>query len=263
MTVDKGSEPESAPKQVDESRRRFLKGAGLALGVAVLGGVAGRLIGIGGQDRNSPTDAHEHGSSDPVQAMMFFANPEDFKVLEAACERIFPEDELGPGARELGAAYFIDHQLAGNWGYNTKEYMQGPFLSGTPEQGYQTHLKRNEIFMAGIAGLKREASKRHSGDESKGRFAKLTGEQQDAILKDFEAGKVELEGVPSTMFFGLLVSATLEGVYSDPMYGGNKNMGGWRMKNFPGAQTSFYDSIDKPGGMPKIEPISLNQHMQM
>jgi gluconate 2-dehydrogenase gamma chain len=254
---------QATSKEVDESRRKFIKGAGLVIGGAVLGGVGGHFLGLGKGNPKQEHNDHAPQQSDPAQAMMYFSNPEDFKALEAACERIFPEDELGPGAKLLGAAYFIDHQLAGNWGNNTKEYMSGPFLQGQPEQGYQTHLRRNEIFSLGVAGLRKEALKRHSGEESKGRFAMLTPEQQDAILSGFEAGKVDLDGLSSAMFFGLLVSATIEGVYSDPMYGGNKDMGGWKMKNFPGSQMSFYDQIDQPGGMPQIDPVSLNQHMHM
>ncbi|UZM99677.1 gluconate 2-dehydrogenase subunit 3 family protein [Lysinibacillus sp. MHQ-1] len=62
----------------------------------------------------------------------------------------FPEDDLGPGAIGLDVPYFIDHQLAGNYGSNSKEYMQGPFDVGTPTQGYQSRLTRAEIFRQGI-----------------------------------------------------------------------------------------------------------------
>jgi len=250
-------------KQVDQSRRSFLKGAGLAVGGMVLGGVLGNVVGLGGKKEPETIDHSEHGSSkDAGHALMFFTNPEDFKVLESACERIYPADELGPGAKELGAAFFIDRQLAGNWGNNTKEYMQGPFLTGTPEQGYQTHLRRNEIFMLGIAGLKDEAARRYKDDKDRGmKFFNLAPEEQDAILAEFESGTVQLNGVSSAMFFGLLISSTVEGVYSDPLYGGNKDMGGWKMKNFPGAQMSYYNEIDQPGGMPVIQPKSLKDHM--
>lgn len=250
-------------KNVDQSKRNFLKGAGLTVGGVVVGGVVGSLLGIG-QKTKQPEQNHEHEEKpvDPGHAMMFFTNPEDFKVLEAACERIYPTDDLGPGAKDLCAAYFIDRQLAGNWGNNTKEYMQGPFLSGTPEQGYQTHLKRNEIFMLGIAGLKSEATSRYKDDNGKAKkFHALEAEEQDAILKDFESGTAELNGISSAMFFGMLISSTIEGVYSDPLYGGNKDMGGWKMRNYPGAQMSYYNEIELPGGMPKIEPKSLKDHM--
>ena len=57
---------------------------------------------------------------------------------------------MGPGAIGLDVPYFIDHQLAGNYGSNSKEYMQGPFDVGAPTQGYQSRLTRAEIFRQGI-----------------------------------------------------------------------------------------------------------------
>ena len=81
---------------------------------------------------------------------MFFRNEKDFSILSKATERIFPEDDLGPGAIGLDVPYFIDHQLAGNYGSNSKEYMQGPFDVGAPTQGYQSRLTRAEIFRQGI-----------------------------------------------------------------------------------------------------------------
>lgn len=37
---------------------------------------------------------------------MFF-NQEQFKMTEAAAERIYPEDENGPGAKALGVAFLL------------------------------------------------------------------------------------------------------------------------------------------------------------
>ena len=54
----------------------------------------------------------------------------------------------------------------------------------------------------------------------------------DEILTAFQKGDIEMVGVTSAFFFALLRAATLEGAYSDPMYGGNRNMDGWRMKGF-------------------------------
>ena len=32
---------------------------------------------------------------------------------------------------------------------------------------------------------------------------------------------------------------TMEGMFADPIYGGNKGFAGWRLVGFPGAQPSF------------------------
>lgn len=72
-------------------------------------------------------------------------NQRDFNILSNATERIFPEDDLGPGAKGLDVPYFIDHQLAGQYGSNSKEYMHGPFAEG-PTQGVPKSLNTRRNF---------------------------------------------------------------------------------------------------------------------
>lgn len=245
------------------TRREFLKGAGFALGGMVIGG--GVVAGITNSMKETPTVHSDSTDSNDLKeqhfelpefnkALMFFT-PNEHKIVEAATERIFPKDANGPGAKELLVSYYIDHQLASAWGYSSKEYMHGPFYPGEATQGYQGHLNKQEIFRLGIETLENEAKKRFNKS-----FVSLEDHQQDEILQSFEKGEVEMKVITSSYFFSLLRTATLEGVYSDPLYGGNRNMDGWRMKNFPGHQMSYYDIIDKDEFV-VIEPKSLNsQH---
>lgn len=248
----------SAPR--DESRRQFLKYSGAALGGVVAGGVIGGVIG---STMTAPkeTAPQQPGQTEqpPVkdynQALMFL-NTEQFQLTQAATERIFPKDELGPGAIELGVAYYIDHQLAGPWGMNARDYMMGPFFKAEATQGYQSGFKRHEIFTLGLQALKDYCQTKYSKA-----FADLDEAQQDEVLTVFEKGEeVQLHGMSSKIFFNLLRSLTLEGAYADPLYGGNKNMDGWRMRNYPGNQMSYADVIDKEEFI-KMEPASLHDHM--
>lgn len=234
------------------SRRNFLKNTGMVLGGLVVGGVAGSLLRKPEAPPQQP-GATPAPAADYNQALMYFS-PEQFKVVEAACERIFPEDENGPGAKALGAAYFIDHQLAGDWGFNSRDYMQGPFFPGEATQGYQGRLKRREIFDIGIQELNN-----YSNSTQKKRYYELTPEQQDAVLKAFETNEVKLTTISAGAFFTMLRASTLEGVYSDPLYGGNKNMDGWKMKNYPGNQMAYTQLIDKDEFV-KMAPLSLRDH---
>lgn len=236
------------------TRRDFLKGAGLAIGGMALGG--GIVAGITNLTESDTKVEPNHSVPLPEfnKALMFFT-PTEHAIMEAATERIFPKDENGPGAKELLVAYYIDHQLAGSWGTSSKEYTLGPFYKGEPTQGYQGHLNKQEIFRLGIEALQKEAMKRYNQS-----FTSLEGGKQDEILQSFEKGEVEMKVISSSYFFSLLRSATLEGVYSDPLYGGNRNMEGWKMKKFPGHQMSYVDVIDKDEFV-VIEPQSLNsQH---
>ncbi|MEK4029727.1 MULTISPECIES: gluconate 2-dehydrogenase subunit 3 family protein [Bacillaceae] len=251
-------------EQMTMTRRRFIRNSGLiAGGAAIGGGLIGALIGANVDQQEKTENEHQAGHNqsgneqqNSNRALIYFTDREDFQVLSAATERIFPEDKNGPGAIGLGVPYYIDHQLAGNYGNNTREYMQGPFFPGTETQGYQSPLKRNQIFNEGIRMMKELSQTNY-----KKKFDELDGEQQDAILSQFEQGKVKLKGTDSATFFSLLRSAVLEGAYSDPVYGGNANMEGWKMKNFPGHQASYLSQIEAKE-FKKIKPQSLHAFHQ-
>ncbi|MDF2038113.1 gluconate 2-dehydrogenase subunit 3 family protein [Cytobacillus oceanisediminis] len=240
------------------SRRRFIRNSGLVAGGLVGGGILGGLIGANMNKDGTATEenAHTNGHDQVAyqQSPLYFTNPEIFGILQAAVERIYPKDENGPGANDLDVPFFIDHQLAGSWGNNTREYMQGPFFPGSNFQGYQSPLKRHEVFDVGLAALQT-----YSSDKFNKPFAELEGEQQDEILTAFEEDKVELRGVTSRTFFNILRAATIEGVYADPAYAGNKNMEGWKMKDFPGHQMSYINQIESEKFV-EIKPNSLHSY---
>src|SRR6185436_18823235 len=43
-----------------------------------------------------------------------FFTPHEARTIEAAMARLFPSDDLGPGAAEAGAAVYLDRALAGH-----------------------------------------------------------------------------------------------------------------------------------------------------
>lgn len=237
------------------TRRDFLKTTGVATGALIGGGLIGGLVGF--NVNKTDKEVSDKVATDHVMqtntGYQFFQNKRDFDVLGNATERIFPEDDLGPGAIGLGVPYFIDRQLAGQYGSNTREYMHAPFEVGAPTQGYQSRLGRAELFKQGISKLEEEANNRFE----KG-FSELEVEQMDEILTDFAEDKVKMTGATSAFFFKLLRTATLEGAYSDPMYSGNRNMEGWKMKGFPGHQMA-YASLIESDKFQKIKPVSLGE----
>ncbi|MDQ0298941.1 gluconate 2-dehydrogenase gamma chain [Salibacterium salarium] len=240
------------------SRRRFIKNSSYVAGGAIGGGVLGTVLGrnlLNDNQGTAPKESSGDSSQNFNRALMYFTREKDFNILSQATERIFPEDDNGPGAIALGVPFFIDHQLAGAYGHNDREYMQGPFYPGSDFQGYQTRLKRHEVFDVGIQAMDRESQKEFDAS-----FEELEGEQQDQILKKLQDGDVELKGVTSSTFFELLRSATIEGAYSDPLYGGNGNMEGWMMKEFPGNYMSYIDEIGEEEFITK-EPKALRAHI--
>ncbi|QQK75544.1 gluconate 2-dehydrogenase subunit 3 family protein [Salicibibacter cibarius] len=240
------------------SRRQFLKNSGYVVGGAVGGGLLGGVFTqnfIGTTD--APDTATEGDTTSPEQlthARMFFKRQEDFDVLSAAVERIFPDDETGPGAISLGVPYFIDKQLAGEYGFNSREYMQGPFFEGAPTQGPQSGMLRRGIFLGGVRTIQNIAQNEHG--ES---YFDLEPEVQDEILEAFEDGEVDMTGVASDEFFAMLRTATIEGAYSDPVYGGNYNMDGWRQIQYPGSQMAYTDVVAEEEFV-EMDPVSLHDH---
>ncbi|WP_233192333.1 MULTISPECIES: gluconate 2-dehydrogenase subunit 3 family protein [unclassified Sporosarcina] len=228
-----------------------MKTTGIATGALLGGGLIGGLVGY--KSKKSMNVVKEDKSKNVesevnTRSRVFFTNPEEFETLTAAVERIFSKDEIGSGALGLGVPFFIDNQLAGPYGSNTEEHMQGAFYPGEPKAGYQTDLTCAEIFRQGIAKLEEEASSLFGK-----RFVELEEVQMDRILASFQNNKVSMEGVDSALFFRLLRSATLQGVYSNPIYNGNHTIEDWKMNGFPGHQMSFLNEIENEKAI-EMEP---------
>ncbi len=252
------SEQEKKNSVLDKrsSRRTFIKNSGLTVGGVVLGGALGSLLLK--DDKSITTEIQNHAktpTANPNLALMFFT-PKQYQVTQAAVERIFPEDANGPGAKELNAAVYIDHQLAGPWGSNVKDYRLGAFYKAEENQGPQTKILRKDLFLAGLDSLTKYSNEQYEVD-----FIDLEATQQDEVLLTFSEGKVELYGkVSSSQFFNLLRTLTIEGVYADPMYGGNNEMTGWSMRKYPGSRMQYVAEIQDEKFI-ELEPQSLNSHM--
>lgn len=146
-------------------------------------------------------------SDNPLKAVKSLS-AEEADILAAIAERIFPTTET-PGAVEIGAVNYIDIALAGDYAPLRPLYSQGL-----------------------------RAVNRHSRAKFDKKYSELSAAQQDAVLSDFEAGAVE--GFKSAAeFFETVRYHVLEGVFCEPQYGGNKEMIGWRLVNFPGQQFGY------------------------
>src|SRR5699024_3479639 len=122
---DKTKQDKNQTKEnTDLGRRKFIRNTGLVAGGVIGGSLFGGLLAdnIKSEPARKQTEIKE---DDIKEARICFRRHEDFNVLKAAVERIYPEDDNGPGAIELGVPYFIDRQLAGQFGMNAKYYMQG------------------------------------------------------------------------------------------------------------------------------------------
>ena len=82
-------------------------------------------------------------------------------------------------------------------------------------------------------------------------------DERDAYLRGLEAGGKDFGRVPSDVFFSALCASTVEGFFSNPVYGGNRDMMAWRKTGFPGAYASYYDIVDQHGITIDRAPVSF------
>lgn len=188
----------------------------------------------------------------PRSRVLRFFNADEAAAMDAIVSHLIPADDLSPGAKEAGVTFFMDQQLAGGWGSGDHFYRQGPFEPGTTEQGYQLSFTPAEMFRLGLRKLA-ETSQAAGG---KG-FAALAAADQDALLKRMQAGELDFAPLPSAIFFQALLDATMEGFFSDPIYGGNSGMVGWTLVGFPGAYASYANDIDRHGVAWTRPPVSI------
>jgi gluconate 2-dehydrogenase gamma chain len=125
-----------------------------------------------------------------------FSQPQR-RTLEAFADRLIPKDDLGPSATECGAVVYIDRALAGPLAAEKTSFLEG---------------------LDAVDGLARKA---HGAA-----LAELAPDKQDEVLVALEKN--------SRAFFARARRLTMEGAFSDPYYGGNKNFAGWDLIRYPG-----------------------------
>src|ERR1700757_4437536 len=197
-----------------------------------------------------PNEAYPMTPVVPGGYLFFTAN--EAAVVDAFVDRLIPTDELGPGAKDAGVTTFIDRQLTGPYGGHDWLYMQGPFSEKPlPSQGLQSPLVPREQYRLGLAALETYCKKTYSGRG----FVELSGDEQDKLIGAMENGEAKFENFSSRMLFAVIHANTIEGYFADPIYGGNRDMVGWKLVGFPGArydQREFVLAYGKPYPLPPV-----------
>jgi gluconate 2-dehydrogenase gamma chain len=194
----------------DASRRAFLVRAAVGAGAAAGAGLVPDAIAQNHEQMEggaaTPGAQHPRGSEHGA-----FFNHADAATIAAFTERIMPSAPGKPGARDADVLNYIDLALAG------------------------AYAEMQDFYRRGLASL--DAYCRSTYKES---FVHLTPERQDEVITALEEGKATGFTWPTAKeFFSILRTHTMEGMFADPLYGGNKDFTGWRLVGFPGAQTIF------------------------
>src|SRR6516162_5184904 len=195
----------------DVARRGFLAGA--ALGAGVVAGA--RLLPEAAAQTHLPpaaakvsVTAHVHSNGEGHGA---FLNDADAETVAAFTERLMPGAPGKPGALDAGVLNYIDLALAG------------------------AYADLQDFYRRGLAQLDAYCRKTYGGP-----FARLAPAQQDEVIKALEENKAaEFTWPTAQAFFNTIRTHTMEGMFADPIYGGNKDFAGWRLVGFPGGQLLF------------------------
>ena len=208
-------------------RRDFLKSA-------VLGGAAAAATGL-------PAQANAQANAGAPAAGYMFLTPEEAAFVEALVDHMIPADQHTPKGTMVCVNTVIDRALAGGWGKGDKLYMQGPWAPGVPEQGYQVPFTPAELYRNGIAATNRHCVKTYGKP-----FDQITEAQREELLKSLDGGKVVFDGgLSSRAFFSIVYQTVMEGMFADPIYGGNRDKAGWKMLGFPGVIQVHQQNIVK------------------
>ena len=183
---------------------------------------------------------------------MFFTADEAV-LIETAVDRLIPPDDRAPGGKDAGCAVFIDRQLAGPYGRAEGLYMRPPFMPGAATQGYQSPAAPAARYRAGLKALADYIETSFAGRS----FRDLGPADQDKVLSGLETGSIVLKNVDSAEFFALLLQNTQEGFFADPIYGGNRDMAGWKMVGFPGTRYDYRDWVERHNELYPLPPVSI------
>ena len=168
--------------------------------------------------------------------MPAFFTEAEMDVVRTAVDRLIPPDDQGcPGAAAAGAADYIDTFMGAFTFDPPRIFAGGPFsgrwggeasfgnwmtLGLMQELAWRTRIEGSNglperEFNGPVVGLQQQYRDGLAalGDD----FASVDGEEQDA----------RLAAVPE--FKTLMYHHACEGMYGDPVYGGNREEAGWRM----------------------------------
>ncbi len=204
----------SAPHNI--ARRELLKRVGAV-------GAAGAVAVVPATELTKPAQAQASTAATPLREALETLTATEADMLEAIVARIVPADANGPGAAEARAAHYIDRALTGPLASSKAAYVSGLAATDTYAQ----------------------ASKGAS-------FIKLNARDQDAVLTDMEKNTATGFRPNAAAFFNMVRNHTMQGMFSDPYYGGNANFIGWDLIGYPGIRmvVSVDDqSMSKP---PKV-----------
>lgn len=159
------------------------------------------------------------------------------ECLSALVDCLVPADSLGPSASDAGVVVFIDSQLDGDYGAGKGTYLPAADQAALDADSVSMWAPRL-FYKKGLAALD-EVANRIAGGE----FARLSERNRHELLIAIERKAVGHPWI--ALFLDQALLNTMEGYFSDPIHGGNKNADGWKMVGFPGCGHDYRKFVGK------------------
>jgi gluconate 2-dehydrogenase gamma chain len=230
-------------ENISNPRRHFLRAVGLVPAAALLSGGASLV----------PSAAQAQDATPASTYTPTYFDADEWAFIHAAVDRLIPSNEDGPGGLDLNVPEFIDKQMETSYGHGGFWYMSGPFVPDSDYTlGYQLRYTPREMYRVAIADINAACQKANGKN-----FADLDAASQDEVLGQLQKGTFGIQKVLAIEFFIQLLANTKEGYFADPMYGGNLNMGSWKMIGFPGARADYKDWIAQYDKVYPLGPVSI------
>ncbi|MDP9065923.1 MAG: gluconate 2-dehydrogenase subunit 3 family protein [Pseudomonadota bacterium] len=155
------------------------------------------------------------------------------QFVQAACHHLLPD--CGHGSRQQVAivARYIDRQLAGPWGCGKSLYRAGTWQSGTPPPATCWPLQPAHVFRVALLAICRDVAT--ISPAGRWTFERLSLRRQAIFLRALAVGEHSLGGVPSAVFFEMLLGMTVEAVLTDATQHGRHDRIAWSVRGYPGA----------------------------
>lgn len=211
-----------------------------------------------------------------------YLSDDERRVLAACADAIFPPDDSGPGAAELGAVDFIENLLTAFEHEPPRLHAAGPFsdrkpfpaADGSPSSRYPqdqflAYLPLSRVQRAGWQ-LRIYGSKGTPGggpnDAVTGPVIGLRDLLRDGVATAIQAFPMPIDKVDDMFLRGIydylpqdaraqVELLVLQSLFSLPEYGGNRDAGGWRIIHFDGDSMPLgYTFIDPASGQIRDRP---------
>jgi gluconate 2-dehydrogenase gamma chain len=187
-------------------------------------------------------DAMERRGEGHSVALIFF-NDFEARAVEAIAERIIPGGDGDIGATDAGVVYYIDRAVAGFSIPLQKVYRLG--LRELDAFCRRKHGKsftelggegRDEVVCRFLGPATSEAAAAH----------KSAGEDDQDFRAEDGSGRALDKGLLDRLF-AVVREHAIEGLFCDPVYGGNRDAVGWRLVGFPGVHWGYTAEQMKEG----------------